>query len=153
MDFFAEACVFAHAFNRRKMEISQKAAEEEERYRKEMEKYSTNFVALLFIKHQFHIFSIRLLCLTSLTCFVVLCRIEAAERKHNREWEEDWGSKERPKSPVSPRKPKSRSPVPPEMKTTPTSKSKSSRKDASQHLHTRMCRSSVYREKSAWRCF
>lgn len=32
-----------HVFNRRKMEISQKAAEEEERYQKEMEKYATNF--------------------------------------------------------------------------------------------------------------
>ncbi|XP_076027358.1 harmonin isoform X2 [Genypterus blacodes] len=74
----------------RKTEISQKAAEEEERYRIEMEK------------------------------------IEAAERKHNREWEEDWGSKERPKSPKSPHKTQSRSPVPPDMKATPTSKSKSS---------------------------
>uniref|UniRef100_A0A8B9JH49 PDZ domain-containing protein n=1 Tax=Astyanax mexicanus TaxID=7994 RepID=A0A8B9JH49_ASTMX len=47
----------------RKMEISQKTAEEEERYRKEMEV------------------------------------IEAAETKHNREWEEDWGSRGRSKSP------------------------------------------------------
>lgn len=30
-------------FNRRQMEISQKAAEEEERYKKEMEKYTTSF--------------------------------------------------------------------------------------------------------------
>ncbi|XP_042351488.1 harmonin isoform X2 [Plectropomus leopardus] len=66
----------------RKMEISQKAAEEEERYRKEMEK------------------------------------IETMERKHNREWEEDWGAKDRPKSPKSPRTPKSPSPTPPETKTT-----------------------------------
>ncbi|MBN3324024.1 USH1C protein, partial [Atractosteus spatula] len=50
----------------RQMEISQKTAEEEERYRKEME------------------------------------RIEEAERKHLREWEEDWGPREQPKSPVSP---------------------------------------------------
>ncbi|XP_076027350.1 harmonin isoform X1 [Genypterus blacodes] len=79
----------------RKTEISQKAAEEEERYRIEMEK------------------------------------IEAAERKHNREWEEDWGSKERPKSPKSPHKTQSRSPVPPDMKATPTSKSKSSPDESS----------------------
>ncbi|XP_067358642.1 harmonin isoform X2 [Channa argus] len=50
----------------RKMEISQKTAEEEERYKKEMEK------------------------------------IVAVERKHNRDWEEDWGTKDRPKSPKSP---------------------------------------------------
>uniref|UniRef100_A0A3Q1GQ99 Harmonin n=1 Tax=Acanthochromis polyacanthus TaxID=80966 RepID=A0A3Q1GQ99_9TELE len=67
----------------RKMEISQKAAEEEERYKKEME------------------------------------NIEAVEKKHNREWEEDWGTKDRPKSPKSPR---SRSPAPPERKSTPTPK-------------------------------
>nr|XP_046251018.1 harmonin isoform X1 [Scatophagus argus] len=71
----------------RHLEISQKTAEEEERYRKEMEK------------------------------------IEAVERKHNREWEEDWGDKDRPKSPHSP---KSISPIPPEKKTTPTPKTKSS---------------------------
>ncbi|KAF7663635.1 hypothetical protein LDENG_00205670 [Lucifuga dentata] len=53
-------------------------------------------------------------------------KIEIAEKKHNREWEEDWGIKERPKSPKSPRTPKSPSPVPPEMKTTATPKSKSS---------------------------
>ncbi|XP_041795440.1 harmonin isoform X1 [Chelmon rostratus] len=74
----------------RQMEISQKTAEEEERYKKEMEK------------------------------------IEAVERKHNREWEEDWGAKDRPKSPKSPRTPKSLSPAPPEKKTTPTPKAKSS---------------------------
>ncbi|XP_069037800.1 harmonin isoform X2 [Lepisosteus oculatus] len=50
----------------RQIEISQKTAEEEERYRKEME------------------------------------RIEEAERKHLREWEEDWGPREQPKSPVPP---------------------------------------------------
>ncbi|KAK2842031.1 hypothetical protein Q5P01_012231 [Channa striata] len=70
----------------RKTEISQKTAEEEERYKKEMEK------------------------------------IEAVERKHNREWEEDWGAKERPKSPKSPHTPKSPSPAP----TTPTPKAKGS---------------------------
>uniref|UniRef100_A0A8C6Q2L1 Harmonin n=1 Tax=Nothobranchius furzeri TaxID=105023 RepID=A0A8C6Q2L1_NOTFU len=59
----------------RKMEISQKVAEEEERYQKEMEK------------------------------------IEAVEKKHNRDWEEDWGAKERPKSPQRSRK--SPSPSPP----------------------------------------
>uniref|UniRef100_A0A3P8WHN0 Usher syndrome 1C n=1 Tax=Cynoglossus semilaevis TaxID=244447 RepID=A0A3P8WHN0_CYNSE len=53
----------------RKMEISKKAAEEDDRYRKEMEK------------------------------------IEAVESKHNREWEEDWGSKDRPKSPRAPKSP------------------------------------------------
>ncbi|MEQ2243898.1 hypothetical protein ILYODFUR_011582, partial [Ilyodon furcidens] len=71
----------------RKMEISQKLAEEEERYKSEMEK------------------------------------IEAAEKKHNREWEEDWGSEDRPKSP---RSPKNSPHVPPEMKTTPSPKAKSS---------------------------
>ncbi|XP_060766010.1 harmonin isoform X1 [Neoarius graeffei] len=62
----------------RKMEISQKAAEEEERYRKEMEK------------------------------------IEAEEIKHNRQWEEDWGSKEKSKSPspVPSPSPPSHSPPP-----------------------------------------
>uniref|UniRef100_A0AAQ5Z243 Harmonin n=1 Tax=Amphiprion ocellaris TaxID=80972 RepID=A0AAQ5Z243_AMPOC len=79
----------------RKMEISQKAAEEEERYKKEME------------------------------------NIEAVEKKHNREWEEDWGTKDRPKSPKSP---KSRSPAPPERKSTPTPKAKGSRKDTRQNL-------------------
>ncbi|XP_016886398.1 harmonin isoform X1 [Cynoglossus semilaevis] len=69
----------------RKMEISKKAAEEDDRYRKEMEK------------------------------------IEAVESKHNREWEEDWGSKDRPKSPRAPK-----SPAPPERKTTPSPKTKSS---------------------------
>ncbi|XP_041853765.1 harmonin isoform X2 [Melanotaenia boesemani] len=53
-------------------------------------------------------------------------KIEAAERKHNREWEEDWGSKDRPKSPKSPRSPKSRSPAPPERTTSPAPKGKSS---------------------------
>ncbi|XP_049431124.1 harmonin isoform X1 [Epinephelus fuscoguttatus] len=43
-------------------------------------------------------------------------RIETMERKHNREWEEDWGAKDRPKSPKSPRTPKSPSPAPPETK-------------------------------------
>ncbi|XP_033941369.1 harmonin [Pseudochaenichthys georgianus] len=65
----------------RKMEINQKAAEEEDRYQKEMEK------------------------------------IEAGEKKHNREWDEDWGAKDRPKSPKSP------PPAPPELK---NAKSKSS---------------------------
>ncbi|KAM9377483.1 harmonin-like [Pholidichthys leucotaenia] len=77
----------------RKMEISQKTAEEEERYKEEMD------------------------------------RIEAMERKHNREWEEDYGTKDRPKSPKSPRTPspsKSPSPSPPELKTTTSPKAKSS---------------------------
>ncbi|CAN9498780.1 unnamed protein product [Ophioblennius macclurei] len=47
-------------------------------------------------------------------------QIEAAEKKHNREWEEDWGTKSRPKSPKTP------SPVPPEMKRPSTPKSKHS---------------------------
>uniref|UniRef100_A0A8C7JJD0 Harmonin n=1 Tax=Oncorhynchus kisutch TaxID=8019 RepID=A0A8C7JJD0_ONCKI len=70
----------------RKMEISQKTAEEEERYRKEMEK------------------------------------IEAAERKHHREWEEDWAPREKPKT-------KSPSPAPPEINTAPP-KSKNSGKNS-----------------------
>ncbi|XP_059190952.1 harmonin [Centropristis striata] len=45
-------------------------------------------------------------------------KIETMERKHNREWEEDWGTKDRPKSPKSPRTPKSSSPTPPATKTT-----------------------------------
>lgn len=39
-----------HVFNRRLKEISQKTAEEEERYKKEMDKYTTNFVLKMFIK-------------------------------------------------------------------------------------------------------
>ncbi|XP_047248536.1 harmonin isoform X1 [Girardinichthys multiradiatus] len=50
-------------------------------------------------------------------------KIEAAEKKHNREWEEDWGSEDRPKSP---RSPKNSPHVPPEMKTTQSPKAKSS---------------------------
>lgn len=59
----------------------------------------------------------------------LFCRIEAAEMKHNREWEEDWGAKDRPKSPKSP------SPAPPEKKTSPSPKAKSSRKDTWKKLH------------------
>ncbi|XP_033491663.1 harmonin isoform X1 [Epinephelus lanceolatus] len=55
-------------------------------------------------------------------------RIETMERKHNREWEEDWGAKDRPKSPKSPRTPKSLSPAPPETK---PHKAKSSPDEAS----------------------
>ncbi|XP_060932387.1 harmonin [Limanda limanda] len=44
-------------------------------------------------------------------------KIDAAEQKHSREWEEDWGNKNRPKSPRSP------SPAPPELKTTTKTKS------------------------------
>uniref|UniRef100_A0A669EFV5 Harmonin n=1 Tax=Oreochromis niloticus TaxID=8128 RepID=A0A669EFV5_ORENI len=79
----------------RKMELSQKAAEEEERYQKEME------------------------------------RIEAMEKKHNREWEEDYGT-DRPKSPNS-------SPKVPSPRTTPTPKAKSSRKDRRQCLLFKIC--------------
>lgn len=41
-------------------------------------------------------------------------RIEAEERKHNRNWEEDWGSREKSKSPspVPSPSPPSRSPLP-----------------------------------------
>uniref|UniRef100_A0A669C5B8 Harmonin n=1 Tax=Oreochromis niloticus TaxID=8128 RepID=A0A669C5B8_ORENI len=83
----------------RKMELSQKAAEEEERYQKEME------------------------------------RIEAMEKKHNREWEEDYGT-DRPKSPNS-------SPKVPSPRTTPTPKAKSSRKDRRQCLLFKMHESSA----------
>uniref|UniRef100_A0A3B3RAS3 Usher syndrome 1C n=1 Tax=Paramormyrops kingsleyae TaxID=1676925 RepID=A0A3B3RAS3_9TELE len=65
----------------RKMEMSQKTAEEEERYRKEMQ------------------------------------RIEEEEQKHNREWEEDWGPREQPRSP---------SPAPAEISTPPAPKPKRS---------------------------
>ncbi|KAM6926463.1 harmonin-like isoform 2-T2 [Lycodopsis pacificus] len=51
-------------------------------------------------------------------------KIEAVEKKHSREWEEDWGAKDRPKSPKSPRTP---SPAPPESQTT---KAKSSPDEA-----------------------
>ncbi|XP_037308000.2 harmonin isoform X1 [Pungitius pungitius] len=50
-------------------------------------------------------------------------KIEAAETKHSREWEEDWGSDDRPKSPSSPRTRKSSSPAPPESKTAKAAKS------------------------------
>uniref|UniRef100_A0A7N5ZWY7 Harmonin n=1 Tax=Anabas testudineus TaxID=64144 RepID=A0A7N5ZWY7_ANATE len=53
-------------------------------------------------------------------------QLESVERKHNREWEEDWGAKDRPKSPHTPTSP---SAVPPEIKTTPAPKAKSSRND------------------------
>uniref|UniRef100_A0A7N6B0Y8 Harmonin n=1 Tax=Anabas testudineus TaxID=64144 RepID=A0A7N6B0Y8_ANATE len=46
-------------------------------------------------------------------------KLESVERKHNREWEEDWGAKDRPKSPHTPTSP---SAVPPEIKTTPAPK-------------------------------
>lgn len=78
---------------------------------------------VLFMKFHFNVVLPCLRHLTSLTC----CRIEAVEKKHNREWEEDWGAKDRPKSPKSPRTPRSPSPAPPEIKTTPTTKAKSSR--------------------------
>ncbi|XP_029908937.1 harmonin [Myripristis murdjan] len=55
-------------------------------------------------------------------------KIEAAERKHNREWEEDWGVRDRPKSPQTPKSP---SPAPPERKSTPSPKPKSSPSGAS----------------------
>ncbi|CAL8263547.1 unnamed protein product [Merluccius merluccius] len=77
----------------RKMEISQKAAEEEDRYRKEMDK------------------------------------IEAAETKHNKDWEEDWGAKERPRSPKNGKSPRDGRSPSPDRKGSPAPKSKSSRKD------------------------
>ncbi|KAL1247784.1 hypothetical protein QQF64_023160, partial [Cirrhinus molitorella] len=76
----------------RKMEISQKTAEEEERYHKEME------------------------------------RIKAAEKKHHKEWEEDWGSKEKSKSPSPVPSP---SPPPP-ARNTPSPKPKTSTADSSE---------------------
>lgn len=60
--------------------------------------------------------------------FDVFVRIEAVEKKNTREWEEDWGAKNRPKSPKSPKSPKRSSPAPPERKASPTPKAKSSRK-------------------------
>lgn len=59
----------------------------------------------------------------------VLNRINAVERKHNSEWEEDWGTKKRSKSPKSP------SPGPPDMKSTASPKAKSSRKSSSSNLN------------------
>ncbi|XP_039988762.1 harmonin isoform X2 [Xiphias gladius] len=53
-------------------------------------------------------------------------KIEAMEKKNNRDWEKDWGTKERPKSPKSPHTPKNPSPAPTEIKTSPTPKAKSS---------------------------
>lgn len=67
--------------------------------------------------------------------FVHLCRIEAMEKKHNREWEEDYGT-DRPKSPKS-------SPKVPSPRTTPTPKAKSSRKDRQQCLLFKMHESCV----------
>ncbi|TNN59786.1 Harmonin [Liparis tanakae] len=55
-------------------------------------------------------------------------KLEAVEKKHSREWEEDWGAKDRPKSPKSPRTPKSSSPASPESK---NAKAKSSPDEAS----------------------
>ncbi|XP_072292078.1 harmonin isoform X1 [Eucyclogobius newberryi] len=75
----------------RKMEVSQKMTEEEQRYQSEMDK------------------------------------IQAVERKHNKDWEEDWGVKNRPKSPRSP------SPAPPEIRT-PTPKAKSSQDDEDEQV-------------------
>lgn len=70
------------------MEISQKVAEEEERYRKEMEKY---VCLVLGFKRN---------CIQDIVSHVCMYfRIEAEERKHNRNWEEDWGSREKSKSP------------------------------------------------------
>lgn len=48
------------------MEISQKTAEEEERYKKEMEKYMTHFVFLMSIKCQFGMCKIS--CVSRLFC-------------------------------------------------------------------------------------
>ncbi|KAM7003289.1 harmonin-like [Tautogolabrus adspersus] len=58
-------------------------------------------------------------------------KIEAVERKQNRDWEEDWGAKDRPKSPKSPHTRKSPSPAPHDKKTTSSPKSKSSPDGAS----------------------
>nr|XP_057931420.1 harmonin-like isoform X4 [Doryrhamphus excisus] len=55
-------------------------------------------------------------------------QIEAVERKHHREWEEDYGGKERPPSPQIQRSP---SPAPPDMKTSHSPKAKSSRDEGS----------------------
>ncbi|XP_056273157.1 harmonin isoform X2 [Pseudoliparis swirei] len=55
-------------------------------------------------------------------------KLEAVEKKHSREWEEDWGAKDRPKSPKSPRTPKGSSPAPPESK---NAKARSSPDEAS----------------------
>ncbi|KAK7891708.1 hypothetical protein WMY93_023671 [Mugilogobius chulae] len=54
-------------------------------------------------------------------------KIEAVEQKHNRDWEEDWGTKTRSKSPRSP------SPAPPELKT-PSPKAKSSQDDEDEQV-------------------
>ncbi|XP_077424346.1 harmonin isoform X2 [Vanacampus margaritifer] len=75
----------------RKMEISQKAAEEEHRYKQEME------------------------------------RIEAVERKHHRDWEEDYGATERLDAQIQ----RSPSPSPPEIQPTQSPKAKSSHDEAS----------------------
>uniref|UniRef100_A0A3P9IMS9 Harmonin n=1 Tax=Oryzias latipes TaxID=8090 RepID=A0A3P9IMS9_ORYLA len=47
-------------------------------------------------------------------------KIEASEKKHNRDWQEDWGTQDRPKSPRTP------SPAPPGIKTSPSPKARSS---------------------------
>ncbi|XP_067091021.1 harmonin [Osmerus mordax] len=53
-------------------------------------------------------------------------KIEAAERKHNREWEEDWGARDKPRSPKGPR---SKAEI-----NTPPPKSKHSANNASSFL-------------------
>ncbi|XP_051546154.1 harmonin-like isoform X2 [Myxocyprinus asiaticus] len=58
-------------------------------------------------------------------------RIEAAERKHHKEWEEDWGSKEKSKTP-SPSPSPSPSPTPP-ARLAPSPKPKNSTDEASEH--------------------
>ncbi|KAL7992144.1 hypothetical protein Chor_016400 [Crotalus horridus] len=64
----------------RKMEIAQKAAEEEERYRKEIEQLSHSFMHAFFSCIMSNIF--------------LFSRIKAEEEKFKKQWEEDWGHKE-----------------------------------------------------------
>uniref|UniRef100_A0A672YQL1 Harmonin n=1 Tax=Sphaeramia orbicularis TaxID=375764 RepID=A0A672YQL1_9TELE len=49
-------------------------------------------------------------------------KIEEIETKHNRDWEADWGTPDRPKSPKSPRSRRTPSPAPPDIKRTPSPK-------------------------------
>ncbi|XP_032379136.1 harmonin isoform X1 [Etheostoma spectabile] len=61
-----------------------------------------------------------------------MARIEAVEREHSREWEEDWGAKDRPKSPKSPQRtpPETK---PPKAKSSPVEASSFTPEDKEEH--------------------
>uniref|UniRef100_A0A672YQR8 Harmonin n=1 Tax=Sphaeramia orbicularis TaxID=375764 RepID=A0A672YQR8_9TELE len=71
-------------------------------------------------------------------------KIEEIETKHNRDWEADWGTPDRPKSPKSPRSRRTPSPAPPDIKRTPSPKAKNSRKSISLNCHLKMPEFSLF---------